>query len=503
MNTKKTLSKIGCCIGNAFFIVLGLILTPLALYYGGLSIYDELALNSRGVVIHAVVVDTQTWQDSGTERYQVQYQFTVGESDTVYSCSDRSGRHDLWCTVTEEQWDDLQSTRQVAVRYLPSNPWANRAVHREPASSLPDLLAAVLVGFAPWAILLLAKASSKKSADSEAAQLEQSTIPLNRKAITVENARRVEQLGLMTPGKSIFCVAFSPDGKLLIFNVENDVWLVTIEEGLKSSRVLTGHTDYVCSLAININGALIATAGHDEDSTARLWNVETGREIASLFQRGMADKVAFSADGLTLATISAAGTLRLWDISHVSTQQQPRLTQELYDRYQGATETVTAIAYSPDGNLMALTSSLEGYCVAHLEEVRTGKRRASLSHPGLHTEKANQVYRLAFSPDSRVLATGDYQGAITLWNTRNARERVKWQGHDASVNGLVFSPDGQVLASCSWDNSVRLWNAQTGEALNTFRQHSGHVNGIAFSPDGSLIASGGWDNTVRLWGVTR
>jgi WD40 repeat protein len=74
-------------------------------------------------------------------------------------------------------------------------------------------------------------------------------------------------------------------------------------------------------------------------------------------------------------------------------------------------------------------------------------------------------------------------------------------GHRVGVAAVAFAPDGTLIASGNVDNLVRLWQAQTGAVLHTFTGHASGVTSVAFSHDGNLIANGSRDNTVRLWEV--
>jgi predicted NACHT family NTPase len=111
------------------------------------------------------------------------------------------------------------------------------------------------------------------------------------------------------------------------------------------------------------------------------------------------------------------------------------------------------------------------------------------------------VYSIAFSPDGKLLATGDGDGVVRLWEAASGIELLSCKGHTRAVKSVAFSPDGQMLASGSEDKMVRLWVLSSSECLKTFQVHTGWTNSVAFSPDGQILASGSGDQTVRLWNI--
>jgi len=114
------------------------------------------------------------------------------------------------------------------------------------------------------------------------------------------------------------------------------------------------------------------------------------------------------------------------------------------------------------------------------------------------------VTSLAFSPDGKLLASGSGRvsrsGEIKLWNVENGMlARALPLPHTDTVMSLAFSRRGDLLASGAADRFVKVHSVADGSPVRSFEGHTGHVLGVSWQAHGRRIASAGADNAVKIW----
>lgn len=294
------------------------------------------------------------------------------------------------------------------------------------------------------------------------------------------NSQRVKEDSIF-----ITSLAFSPDGKRIVFATNDKTIYIWDVETKKDLLRLEGHTKCVNSAEFSSDGKRIVSASDDE--TVRVWNAETGEEILCLIGHDWSVySAAFSPKGKRIVSASYDRTVRIWNAE----------SGKEIRRFEGHVDCVHSVAYSPDGSRIISAS-----------EDRTVRIWTIRSDPKIRFRRlkghTSDVNFTAFSPDGKWIASASDDKAVRIWDVKTGKEIHKLEGHTNRVHSVAFSPDGKWIASASSDDTVRIWNTQYGTEFRKLDSDDVAYT-VAFSPDGKLIASAPGDgngNNVQIWNV--
>jgi WD40 repeat protein len=274
------------------------------------------------------------------------------------------------------------------------------------------------------------------------------------------------------------------------------------------------HAEPILFVAFVQDGKAVLTGGQDQ--VFRLWDRATGTEIRHFAMQanpqGKPDKprpvampwtqqaqvvASVSHDGKTLAVDLPGNEILLWDVD----------TGKEIRRFRPPQSPVVGLQFSPDGKLLAVRSN-NNSGVIHLLDPADGKevRQVKPDGPaggGIRQFGLGMPSSLAFSPDNKLLAVSEaefdqqkWQYYVRVNEVGSGKEVIKVDTKLTNATSVAFSPDAKTLAIGNFQ-SITLREPATGKEIRSIQGTSG-ATGMVFALKGGLLAVRGRDHQVRL-----
>lgn len=294
------------------------------------------------------------------------------------------------------------------------------------------------------------------------------------------------ELGRFTGHEAaVTAVTINADATLAVSGAaDNTLKVWNVADGTETQN-LAGHTAPIVGLAMLADGTAVSAG----DTSVRFWNLSNGQQARTFAAPAAVTALALSPSGAQVVIGAADNSLAAYN---------PANGQPLF-QLPGHLAPVRSIAFSGDGLRIASRSVDGEYRVwgatGRLREARIVASGASTLADG-EAAPATVFHGIAFGAvvDSLVLSDpGKLAGELPLM----LRHLIA--PAETALNDVAFLPDGGGILTAGADNAVRLWNPVDGKEVRAFAGHTAAATSVAVTADGTQVIAGSVDKTVRIW----
>ncbi len=248
---------------------------------------------------------------------------------------------------------------------------------------------------------------------------------------------------------------------------------------------LKGHMDEVLHAAWNEAGTLIASASGD--GTIRLWDAETGEELAKLLaNEGAPSHVAWNSKGSHLLS-QGDDSVQVWNVEEILQSEENQTPQVIINRQE---DRIQYTAWNPQGTQI-ITAGEDGK--ARIWDAENGQELMVLSG---HTDV---VWHTEWNVTGTRIVTTSRDNTARIWDGETGQELLILSGHTGPVAYAEWNQRSTAVITASWDFTARLWDAVTGQEIEVISGFFDAVRHAAWNPEGDRFVITSWGGTARTF----
>ena len=321
--------------------------------------------------------------------------------------------------------------------------------------------------------------------------------------LTLDNITQLEPLfqivlsgGTLDPAH----LAISDDGRWLAIGTAGpapdglvELWDLATLQRVKELR---GHSNWITALAFSWDGVYLASASRD--GSVRVWTAQNGEPVATLStSNDVVWDVAFSPDGAMLASAASDGNIQLWNpitgkllqilLGHVGPTRQIEFAPLNVVLPEGCTYLLLSGSEDKSGRIWCLPATPRPDSV---EQIVLG------GHSGAVTE-------VHFLPDGLHAITVSRDETLRIWEISSGLQVAVLDTRNRQLAQALIDPTGSWLYAIARDGEMTQWDSLAGRQLASLYAANPEIWSASLSPNGSLLVIGGNAGALQFWDADR